>query len=104
MAAVAAAAVVVPAWLNFFYFCPTSTVLLSHSWFEHNCGATSTVGGEGAVVPSYTAKMLKFHPYSILTGDTMVEFVMSCALRLKQDKVLEQISKSFYTLVALRLL
>ena len=30
--------------------------------------------------------MLKFHPYSILTGDTRVEFVIYCVLRRTQAK------------------
>ena len=29
----------------------------------------------------FRPEMLKFHPYSILTGDTMVEFVIFCVLR-----------------------
>ena len=29
----------------------------------------------------YSPEMLKFHPYSILTGDTRVEFVIYCVLR-----------------------
>ena len=30
----------------------------------------------------FRPEMLKFHPYSILTGDTRVEFVISCVLSL----------------------
>ena len=30
----------------------------------------------------FMPEMLKFHPYSILTGDTMVEFVIFCVLNL----------------------
>ena len=29
----------------------------------------------------FRPEMLTFHPYSILTGDTMVEFVIFCVLR-----------------------
>ena len=29
--------------------------------------------------------MLKFHPYSILLGDTRVEFVIYCVLNFKSD-------------------
>ena len=30
--------------------------------------------------PSFLGEMLKFHPFSILTGDTMVGFVIFCVL------------------------
>ena len=29
----------------------------------------------------FRPEMLKFHPYSILTGDTMVGFIIFCVLR-----------------------
>ena len=35
----------------------------------------------------FSPEMLKFHPYSILTGDTRVEFVIYCVLSLKFQKV-----------------
>ena len=31
----------------------------------------------------FRSKLLKFHPYTILTGDTRVEFVKYCVLKLK---------------------
>ena len=31
----------------------------------------------------FRPEMLKFHPYSILTGDTMVGFVIFCVLRME---------------------
>ena len=35
----------------------------------------------GLLIIIFRPKMLKFHPYSILTGDTMVGFVILCVLR-----------------------
>jgi hypothetical protein len=34
----------------------------------------------------FRPEMLKFHPYSILTGDTRVEFVIYCVLRAYSKK------------------
>ena len=39
----------------------------------------------------FRPEMLKFHPYSILTGDTMVRFVIFCVLKIKNASS-EQIS------------
>jgi hypothetical protein len=34
----------------------------------------------------FRPEMLKFHPYSMLTGDTRVEFVISCVLIIKSKR------------------
>ena len=36
----------------------------------------------------FSPEMLKFHPYSILTGDTMVGFVIFCVLKGSENLVM----------------
>ena len=43
----------------------------------------------------FRPEMLKFHPYSILTGDTMVGFVIFCVLRIYIILLIFWITESF---------
>ena len=43
----------------------------------------------------FRPEMLKFHPYSILTGNTMVEFVIFCVLKSLTSEVTPLATQSF---------
>ena len=45
----------------------------------------------------FRPEMLKFHPYSILTGDTRVEFVIYCVLKFSQISIFYQSSHLEYS-------
>ena len=44
----------------------------------------------------FRPEMLKFYPYSILTGDTRVEFVIYCVLRPYLVTILNDITAHFH--------
>ena len=43
----------------------------------------------------YRPEMLKFHPYSILTGDTRVELVIYCVLSIILHRNIDDVLKIF---------
>ena len=55
-----------------------------------NGGGGGALGGHSYITLNgfFLPKMLKFQPYSILTGDTMVGFVIFCVLNLSDVHVL----------------
>ena len=53
--------------------------------FDQNSGIKNDMVSNGGIskiffIISFRPEILKFHPYSILTGDTKVEFVIYCVL------------------------
>ena len=52
----------------------------------------------------FMPEMLKFHPYSILTGEIMVEFVIYCVLIMFEDISILTVLKKYWLLNYFRLI